>query len=95
MKKVLFTILLFTIVILGGCTPQSSCIGEGEANTNYKNEILGQCCPGLKSISTCKTYNPSSKTCESAYRCNTICSNCGNGICEKHEDPCKCPDDCK
>lgn len=78
------------------------CIGQGELIEG--KDICSMCCPGLKAISTA-TPNPSNRA-HDGYQlpdgCTEIappslgmCSACGNGICDKDESFCNCPDDCK
>ena len=59
------------------------------------------CCEGLKEIEKKQNFNISAdggenKVCASIEGIhNTICSPCGNGICEsEYEDYCNCPIDC-
>jgi hypothetical protein len=78
------------------------CLEKGESlpgaiNPKYTNHMATECCRGLKRITVSKYYDTD---------CNiqmyplggsiSICSNCGNGICEENlETKCNCPEDCE
>ncbi len=63
------------------------CIAAGE-------EVSGEniCCEGLQSIEN-QTYNTETEECEAGTQ--NICSDCGNGTCEDHENQCNCAEDCE
>ena len=83
------------------------CVGEGEVipatsispeGFKKRKHIATECCEGLRPIIISSQYDEN---------CNlkpplvgvqggmTVCSKCGNGICEKWESKCNCPEDCK
>ena len=51
-----------------------------------------ECCEGLETIGI-STPGPDG-TCAAIAGSWSICSNCGNGICESWENTCNCGDDC-
>ena len=72
-----------------------SCIKGGEI---YQSPAVlgkkrGECCSGLGVIAQAATDD-----CELFSQMgggNSICSNCGNNVCESWENKCTCPEDCK
>tara|TARA_Y100000310_G_scaffold340343_1_gene435772 strand:+ start:472 stop:831 length:360 start_codon:yes stop_codon:yes gene_type:complete len=75
------------------------CIGEGDRKDAILNE---QCCEGLTPVSSCFFYQPEyegtgaeENGCVRTLGCMTsICSDCGNDLCEGLENRCNCPADC-
>jgi len=73
----------------GACLSEE-CTEEGKIN--YFNEP--PCCEGLVVIST--SYPLENGKCSLVPTNGAgLCANCGNGICEKWENKCNCPEDCK
>ena len=83
---------------------QTDCAKAGEVS---RNPSLGpdfrekSCCEGLVEISGDLIYRPDDGNadengCLRIFGGATICSNCGNAICESdnRESPCSCPSDC-
>jgi len=71
------------------------CIPTGESADEYSfGKYIGpkQCCNGLSSIPV-KTFV--NGKCLVEFDISTICSNCGNGVCEKWENTCNCSKDCE
>jgi len=67
----------------------------GKTNDKLENK---ECCPGLKAIDEKQTVVLRSPDicARNVGVSNTICSPCGNGICDsQYEDYCNCPEDCK
>ena len=50
------------------------------------------CCSGLKPVSMCIEESNDMCFC---VTCGSICAPCGNGVCDKNENKCNCPEDCK
>lgn len=74
----------------------TSCAGAGKTSFNDVTGKTKECCMGLDSISGCSP-DPDDPTCEHYYEivgCGSICSDCGNNICEDWENRCSCPEDC-
>ncbi|MFH1456032.1 MAG: alkaline phosphatase family protein [archaeon] len=73
------------------------CIPEGSAYLDYKG--APECCPGLESISLEKDYIHGRPACVTPVGDVTdnsgYCTDCGNGSCDKPENKCNCPEDCK
>lgn len=60
----------------------------------WRNNQKTTCCAGSKEITDYR-WMASSKTCKLGDSVTgTICSNCGNKICESWESACNCPEDC-
>ena len=78
-----FTLKIFGIALF--------CAGPGE--TVRSDAYIGpeRCCSGLKEIA--EDLNNCQPTALGGWA--KICSNCGNGKCEKWETHCNCPEDCK
>lgn len=77
--------------------PQKSCIPAGKVSRNGSlgpRGNFGTCCSGLKEIDNGLVYNAKTQSCLPVVGAGVICSNCGNGKCEKWENPCSCPKDC-
>lgn len=85
----------------GKCV-KKECVSAGEAGPNPS---LGpndpnkdkECCPGLTQIAPATAYGYGSDDtglCKQLLGAGTICSDCGNGKCEKWENVCNCPADC-
>ena len=51
------------------------------------------CCDGLKKAPL--IYEKENEECGVALPCGSICIPCGNGICDRRENKCNCPEDCK
>lgn len=81
----------------------AGCAREGEISSNPS---LGpdaprerECCKGLVVISQGFVYKPNEEWadengCVMLDGMGSICSDCGNGHCEKWENRCNCPEDC-
>jgi len=92
MHKILTSTLIITI-LASGCG--SDCGKEGERIRAA--DMPETCCSGLESLEggnldkkgECRKIPPPGGV--------SICSNCGDGICNKDtlEDKCNCPKDCK
>ncbi len=76
----------------GACIPDCTghelaeekvCVGKGGETW----AVEPNCCPGLKVVSDCLPDQP----CPVSLR---YCVDCGNGICEAHENWYNCPEDC-
>jgi len=65
-----------------------SCKKAGESSF-----VFG-CCEGLKEITPIIAYD---EECNEigCTGCTSVCSDCGNNICEEWENKCNCPEDCK
>lgn len=50
-----------------------------------------RCCEGLQELTI---YDESQKDCSAPLSGGSICSDCGNGLCEYAETECNCPQDC-
>jgi hypothetical protein len=60
---------------------------------NYRCTIEDiPCCAGLKAVSLCNEGSSGSCICAN---CGSICRPCGNGVCDKNENRCNCPEDCE
>jgi len=86
------------------------CVKEGYTSTirsstsaysnKYNKFFDAECCDGLISIPTDLIYEPEfsfsdNNGCSiSVGAGGSICSDCGNDICEEWEDRCNCPKDC-
>lgn len=106
-KKIVFFIVILTVIIIGGgliliqiskkveiwpyggeCCPS----GEWPKGGYSFGVYLGprqKCCTGKTIFTDYRNRN-----CSVALDEMPICSDCGNNICEKWENPCNCPDDC-
>ena len=51
------------------------------------------CCDGLKKALL--IYEKENEECGVALPCGSICIPCGNGICDRRENKCNCPEDCE
>jgi len=74
----------------------SECASGGEVTGNMVTGEFRECCEGLEAIAGCTLSE--GMTCEDYNLidgCNSICSNCGNGLCEEIENKCSCPEDCE
>jgi len=75
----------------------NECIGAGKLVFDESTgETLGECCGGLVEIGD--VFYDEEKTCEEIFMIvgyGSICSDCGNGICEDWENRCNCEEDCK
>jgi hypothetical protein len=80
------------------------CVKAGET-VNYSFPKKGypkKCCAGLIQIYSGTIFYPTEKIgpatlqggCTTIQGAADICSNCGNGVCEKWENPCNCSKDC-
>lgn len=103
MKKVLIigiAILIILLVCLGfyGYTfigsSKVDCSPAGQSADEYSfGKYIGpkKCCEGLIKIPV-KVYE--NKSCHDLFDAGTVCSSCGNNICEEWENPCNCNKDC-
>ncbi|MFH2028503.1 MAG: hypothetical protein ABIJ08_05165 [Nanoarchaeota archaeon] len=77
------------------------CIGEGYhlitpgIEEEWKTRRNLTCCEGLIAISEAEYPRLFDNDCNAASGTGDLCSNCGNGICEKWESKCSCSEDCK
>jgi len=102
-------IIIIVVIIIAGISflfyPQSekeiinsntNCTRAGQSPDEYSFGMyigpIPQCCDGLKRINV-RQYEDGE--CYVLPDTGTICSDCGNDICEEWENPCNCPDDCK
>ena len=84
--------------------PVEKCAKAGEMSSNPS---LGpsaptprKCCEGLVEIYAGLRYEPNSEIADEDGCVNwegsaSMCSDCGNGICESWENKCNCSEDCK
>jgi hypothetical protein len=86
------------------CEPTGTGCWSGNFSCNFpckelpckqvgESSFISPCCDGLRAISptiiftdTCNFNNMTGWT--------SICSDCGNGVCENWESKCNCPEDC-
>jgi hypothetical protein len=93
--------LLFILAIYGYSKifnrDLAGCINAGKTSFNEATgESYGKCCAGLKEIG--EIWYDENKTCEEIFMMvgyGSICSDCGNNICESWENKCNCPSDCE
>ena len=92
------SVLTVALVFVYSVKAQESCIKAGEVSQNGSlgpgNSYFGECCSGLTEINNGVRYNSASQSCTFLEGSGIICSACGNGTCEKWENPCNCPQDC-
>ena len=73
-----------------------NCAGAGEVALNEVTGEFKQCCSGLEEI--VGVEGPTSDlNCEELLNMegfSSICSDCGNNVCEEWENICNCPADC-
>jgi len=73
------------------------CIKAGQLSFDESTgEVLGECCEGLTEIGD--IHYDEDKTCEEIFMIvgyGSICSDCGNDICEEWENRCNCAEDCE
>jgi len=72
-----------------------NCTPAGQSADEYSfGKYIGpkKCCEGLKKIPV-KDYRDGA--CYELFDVGTVCSKCGNNICEEWENPCNCLEDCK
>ena len=73
------------------------CVQSGElAFDESTGETLGECCEGLEEIGD--VFYDDEKTCEEIFMIvgyGSICSDCGNDVCEDWENRCNCAEDCE
>jgi hypothetical protein len=100
MKKAYWWIIgiVVVIIIIGMVLviTNQGCAKEGKTSFSDVTGKTKECCTGLDSISACSP-NPDDPTCEGYSEivgCGSICSDCGNNICEDWENRCNCPEDC-
>lgn len=96
--------VVILVVILGVYLFPSGekCANAGESSSNPSlgpDENPRECCEGLVEISWDLRYEPGDEMadengCVMTVGAGSICSDCGNGICEEWEDKCRCPRDC-
>lgn len=73
------------------------CVSEGEAGNSFKGN---KCCGNLKGVLALAIVKDESasdygKRCQVSGMGGTfLCTKCWNGICEKIENVCNCPEDC-
>ena len=78
-----------------GCLKESESLPRA-INPKDINHIATKCCAGLKGITASKFYDADCNVQMFPLGGSTsICSNCGNGICESWENECNCPEDCE
>ena len=79
----------------------SKCAKAGERYLPLPKSERKECCWGLQRITLCVYYNPDDQNANeegcvgSGFPCGSVCSDCGNGVCERWEDQCTCAKDCK
>lgn len=73
------------------------CVGESETGNYFKGN---KCCGNLKAVLALTIVNNKSAS-DYGERClvsgaggTFLCTKCGNGVCEKIENVCNCPEDC-
>ena len=91
-------LLILSVIGYYGLTRIVLCGKPGMSGGNPSlgpNDPGPRCCPGLKSIpATNKTFDENCQyTGFTGYW--TICTDCGNNVCEKWESKCTCPEDCQ
>jgi len=74
------------------------CIGEGKmapgpVSPDYIKHMATECCQGLESIMYSGYFDQNCNPTGLAGA-GSVCSKCGNGICESWETKCTCPQDC-
>jgi len=90
----------------GKCVVKAPCAKEGEIIHELASEEKDKnCCEGLLRVSPCPRqliigekcyYKPYTNEGGASSGCfASACINCGNGVCNKYEDFCNCPKDCK
>ncbi len=102
-------LLLFFVLLplLTGCALQNNnsitswsiCSTPGESFSSVRPKYSKNCCKGLKEWQSGMDTRISigDKCYETMNESGNpvgICLNCGNGICEKNENVCNCPEDC-
>ena len=110
MRKVVFIITLLTLFVLGTLWYYNpfelnnkilgNCAGLGERASitigSPEKEFPKVCCAALKEISAGSEEDYGiHKGLVPGEGYGTICTNCGNGICEDKEHKYNCPSDCK
>ena len=96
-KKIVILIIVVILALTIGAVyifTTNPCAKEGES-TGTCVGCATKCCDGLKGMSHLKYEDGCIKF--PAPGSSSICSNCGDGICDKqnNEDECNCPEDCK
>jgi len=86
----LLIFLLFGLVFAQNQTQAPECTKEGESFPIYPGH---DCCDGLIAIKPTASLNTSTGECTPIVG-SSVCSNCGNGTCEKWENQCNCLEDC-
>lgn len=74
--------------------PEEYCEPAGQSADEYSfGKYIGpkKCCKGLMKIPV-KEYKDGE--CYDLFDVGTVCSDCGNSICEEWENQCNCPEDC-
>ena len=107
MKKGLWiiTIVIIVVFVLGIIFLLNNNLRKNSGACFRAGEIINDsrlsCCNDLGAIDTGKRYDPNDflsdkQGCFHLINIdnNSLCSNCGNGICETWENPCNCPRDC-
>ena len=94
-KTTLLLPLLILLIILAGCSSEETkCaeVGEAIGAANMPEE----CCTGLKPVGGFKGGYEGDCSLPALPTGLSICSPCGNGICdiENSENKCNCPSDC-
>ena len=107
MKRGLIILIIVVIIVIIGIilwgmsfrVPEQSanknCAKAGEISFNFATKENKDCCEGLKRVSQVPEQNKDN--CNQAIineGLNSICTNCGNNICEAWENKCVCPEDC-
>lgn len=94
---ILLVALFFTCFSSDSESPiQEGCVQGGEITFDLTNgEFIGFCCEGLQEVVALPDgTNEECLEYEQMDRFGTICTDCGNNICEKWENRCICPEDC-
>lgn len=103
-KKFVIGIILVVIFLVLGIwyfyPSSSNCAKEGEQYSAVYGDYSDKCCEGLTEWDSGMDTRISVD--DKCYETGLLagnpvgtCINCGNGICEKIEDVCNCPEDCK
>jgi len=73
-----------------------NCAKAGELSFNDVTGEMKECCSGLKEVGNLPDGTAEECTDFSKMEgFGSICTNCGNSICESWENRCICPADCK
>ena len=94
-KKLIIGIVIVAVTIgiyLIATTPNCAKAGE-VATSDAGPDYSKQCCEGLIEVVPADAYNDECVV--ELIGSGTICTNCGNDICEEWESKCNCPEDCE